>query len=256
MTDRFEGQAAIVTGAAGGIGRATAQRLARDGASVLAVDVKADDLEHTMALIAGVDRRAESLVCDVTGDQSPATIIAACVAAFGGLDILVNNAGIGGRAAVDDLDDSDWDQVLNTNLRSVFRLSRAALAAITTPGGRMVNMSSVFGLVGFPGSAAYGAAKAGVAQLTRQMAVDYGPRGIRVNAIAPGVIDTPMTARNIREDKWYQKAMIETTPMGIGTPDDIAGVVAFLCSDDARFVAGEVINVDGGWMATRYLPPL
>jgi NAD(P)-dependent dehydrogenase (short-subunit alcohol dehydrogenase family) len=256
MTDRFRGQAAIVTGAAGGIGRATAQRLARDGASVLAVDVKADDLEQTMALIAGDGGRAEALVSDVTGDQSPAIIIGTCVAAFGGLDMLVNNAGIGGRTAVNDLDDRDWDQVLNTNLRSVFRLSRDALGAITTPGGRIVNMSSVFGLVGFPGSAAYGAAKAGVAQLTRQMAVDYGPRGIRVNAIAPGVIDTPMTARNIREDKWYQKAMIETTPMGIGTPEDIAGVAAFLCSDDARYVAGEVINVDGGWMATRYLPPL
>ena len=112
----------------------------------------------------------------------------------------------------------------------------------------------MFGLVGFRRSAAYGAAKAGVAQLTRQMTADFGPQGIRVNAIAPGIIDTPMTERNIREDEWFRKAMIETTPLGIGMPDDIAGVVAFLCSDDARFMAGEVVNVDGGWMATRYLP--
>ncbi len=256
MTDRFEGQAAIVTGAAGGIGRATAQRLAGDGASVLAVDVKADDLEQTMALITGDGGRAEALVSDVTGDQSPGNIIAACVTAFGGLDILVNNAGIGGRTVVGDLSDEDWDVMLDTNLRSVFRMSREALKAIATPGGRIVNISSVFGLVGFRRSAAYGAAKAGVAQLTRQMTADFGPQGIRVNAIAPGIIDTPMTARNIREDPWFQKAMIETTPMGIGTPEDIAGVAAFLCSDDARYVAGEVINVDGGWMATRYLPPL
>jgi NAD(P)-dependent dehydrogenase (short-subunit alcohol dehydrogenase family) len=256
MVGRFEGQAAIVTGAAGGIGRATAQRLARDGASVLAVDVKAEDLEETMALIVGDGGRAEALVSDVTGDQSPATIVAACVAAFGGLDMLVNNAGIGGRTVVGDLSDEDWDLMLDTNLRSVFRMSREALKVIATPGGRFVNISSVFGLVGFRRSAAYGAAKAGVAQLTRQMTADFGPQGIRVNAIAPGIIDTPMTARNIREDPWFQKAMIETTPMGIGTPEDVAGVAAFLCSDDARFIAGQVIAVDGGWMAARYLPAL
>ncbi|MFP6742927.1 MAG: SDR family oxidoreductase [Alphaproteobacteria bacterium] len=256
MTERFQGQGGIVTGAAGGIGRAIAQRLARDGASVLAVDVKAEDLAQTMALIASDGGRAEALVSDVTGDDSPGTIVAACVAAFGGLDMLVNNAGIGGRTVVGDLSDDDWDLMLDTNLRSVFRMSREALKAIATPGGRIVNISSVFGLVGFSRSAAYGAAKAGVAQLTRQMTADFGPRGIRINAIAPGIIDTPMTARNIREDPWFQKAMIETTPWGIGTPEDIAGVAAFLCSDDARYIAGEVINVDGGWMATRYLPPL
>ncbi len=253
MTGRFAGKAAIVTGAAGGIGRATALRLAREGANVLGVDRLGDDLAETATL--AEDGNFRTLTADVTGDDAPEDIVAACRDAFGGLDILVNNAGIGGRTAVDDLSDEDWDRVLDTNLRSVFRLSRAALAVIAAPGGCIVNIASVFGLVGFPGSAAYGVAKAGVAQLTRQMAADYAPRGIRVNAVAPGVIDTPMTAKNIREDAWYQRAMIETTPLGIGQPDDIAGAVAFLCSDDARFIAGEVLTVDGGWMAARYLPP-
>ena len=241
MTGRFRDQAAVVTGAAGGIGRATARRLVRVGASVLGGVVLGAELDETAALIAG--------------DDAPDAIVAACRDAFAGLDILVNNAGIGGRIAVDDLSDGDWDRVLDTNLRSVFRLTRAALAAVAVPGGCIVNFASVFGLVGFPGSAAYGVAKAGVAQLTRQMAADYAPHGIRVNAVAPGVIDTPMTAKNIRQDAWYQRAMIETTPLGIGRPDDIAGAGAFPCSDDARFIAGEVLTVDGGWMATRYLPP-
>jgi 3-oxoacyl-[acyl-carrier protein] reductase len=169
--------------------------------------------------------------------------------------MLVNNAGIGGRGGgVATATDGDWDELLDMNLASVFRMARAALKHLPRPGGRIVNISSVFGLVGFADSAAYAAAKGGVAQLTRQMAADYGAHGISVNAIAPGVIDTSMTARRIRGDAWYHDVMIKTTPMGVGQPDDIAGVVAFLCSPDARYINGEVIAVDGGWLATRYWP--
>jgi NAD(P)-dependent dehydrogenase (short-subunit alcohol dehydrogenase family) len=251
MTNRFSGKAAIVTGGANGIGRATALRLAREGANVLLADIAADDLDETAAEIGDA---ARTLVCDVTGDDAPERIVAACAAAFGRLDILINNAGIGGRTRVADASDADWERFMATNLTSVFRLSRAALGVIAAPGGRIVNIASVFGLVGYPGAAAYGVAKAGVVQLTRQMAADYAARGILVNAIAPGVIETQRTARRIAEDAWYKKTMIDPTPLGVGAPDDIAGVVAFLCSDDARFIAGEVIVVDGGWMATRYLP--
>lgn len=249
MAGRFAGKAAIVTGAASGIGRACALRLAREGAAVLAVDMNEAGLVDT----AGGTMRM--LVQDVAADEAPDRIVEACHAAFGRLDFLVNNAGIGGAKSALETTDEAWDRFLNVDLRSVFRLSRAAVPHLTTPGGRIVNISSVFGVVGFPGSCAYGVAKAGVAQLTRQMAADYAPSGILVNAIAPGVIETPMTARRIEEDRWYGTVMVEATPVPYnGTPDDIAGVVAFLCSDDARFIAGEVITVDGGWLATRYLP--
>ncbi len=133
-------------------------------------------------------------------------------------------------------------------------MSRAALAHLPRPGGRIVQISSVFGLVGFPGSAAYAAAKGAVAQLTRQMAADYAADGININAVAPGVIDTAMTGHAIRNNPWYRQAMIRNTPMGVGRPDDIAGVVAFLLSDDARYINGQIIAVDGGWLATRYWP--
>ena len=242
MTGRFAGKAAIVTGAAGGIGCATARRLAAEGADVLAVDRVAEGLDGT------------ALVCDVTETDAPERIVGACTDAFGRLDFLVNNAGIGGQTRVAEASDADWERYLATNLTSVVRLSRAALAVIARPGGRIVNIASVFGLIGYPGSAAYGVAKAGVVQLTRQMAADCAADGVLVNAIAPGIIETDLTRRRIAEDAWYKKTMIDPTPLGVGTPDDIAGVVAFLCSDDARFIAGEVIVVDGGWLATRYLP--
>ena len=135
----------------------------------------------------------------------------------------------------------------------VYGAGQGAKAATSTS-LLIVGISSVFGMVGFPEGPGYAASKAGVAQLTRQMTADFGHEGININAIAPGVIDTPMTHRAINEDAWYQEAMIKNTPMGIGQPDDIAAVAAFLCSDDARYVAGQVIPVDGGWLGTRYWP--
>jgi NAD(P)-dependent dehydrogenase (short-subunit alcohol dehydrogenase family) len=252
-TTRFSGQTAIVTGAAGGIGRATALRLAGEGARVLAVDIKRAELDETVAL--GSKGRIVGMAADMTDRAAPDRIAAEAIRVLGGLDMLINNAGISGRGGgAGEASDEDWDALIEMNLGSVFRMARAALKHLPRPGGRIVNISSVFGLIGFPDSAAYAAAKSGVAQLTRQMAADYAVQGINVNAIAPGVIETSMTARRIREDAWYQEIMIKTTPMGIGQPEDIAGVVAFLCSPDARYVNGEVIAVDGGWLATRYWP--
>ena len=253
MSGRFSGRVALVTGAAGGIGRATALRLAAEGASVFAVDVKEAELTQTRAMADGMVMQV--MQADVADRTAPQRIVAGALAAWGRLDILVNNAGIGGRGgSAADAGDAEWDTVVDVNLSSVFRMSRAALPHLPRPGGRIVNLSSVFGLVGFADGAAYAAAKGAVAQLTRQMATDFSHLGINVNAIAPGVIDTPMTHRNIRENAWYRTAMIDTTPMGVGQPEDIAGVVAFLCSEDARYVAGQVIAVDGGWLATRYWP--
>jgi meso-butanediol dehydrogenase / (S,S)-butanediol dehydrogenase / diacetyl reductase len=256
MEVRFRKRAAVVTGAAGGIGWATALRLAHEGARVLAVDVQAEPLADLAAISIGGDGEIRALVCDVAADEAPAKIVAHCEADFGRLDMLINNAGIGGAHSVAQTDDAEFDRFITVNLRAVFRLSREALKLLPRPGGRIVNVSSVFGLVGYPGSSSYAVAKAGVAQLTRQMAADYAPQGLLINAVAPGVIRTPMTEARIEGDAWYRRIMIDTTPVPrIGTPEDVAGTIAFLCSDDARFIAGEVIRVDGGWTATRYLPP-
>ena len=196
------------------------------------------------------------MVADMTDRTAPEAIVAQAMASLDRLDMLVNNAGISGHGGggVGEASDEQWDNLIDTNLASVFRMSRAALPHLPRPGGKIVSISSAFGLVGFPGTAAYSVAKGGVAQLTRQMAADYGGLGINVNAIAPGVIETAMTEQRIREDAWYHAAMIKNTPMGVGQPEDIAGVIAFLCSTDARYVNGEVIAVDGGWLATRYWP--
>ena len=207
---RFSGKQAVVTGAARGIGRAIAQRLLTEGAEVLFVDREPFELPGD-----GEARsRAKSLSLDLTGPDATREIAAALEERR--LDSLVNNAGIGGSKALDETTAADWDRFLSTNLTGVFRLCRDLLPRIAQPGGRIVNVSSVFGLTGFPGSLSYSVAKAGVAQLTRQIAADLAPRGILVNGIAPGVIETEMTRRRIESDDWYRKAQCETTPLGRG----------------------------------------
>lgn len=252
---QFTGLAAVVTGAARGIGAATAERLAWEGADVLAVDIS-DPMPSDRAATTGErPGRLVALAADVADRAAPEAIVADCLAQFGRLDILVNNAGVGGSNPVDETQDADFDRMVSINLSSVFRISRAALAALPRPGGRIVNVASVFGAVGFPGTSAYAVAKAGVAQLTRQMAADYAPLGILVNAVAPGIIRTPMTERRLAEDPWFREMMVDATPVRrVGTPEDVAGVISFLCSADAGFVAGQVIAVDGGWSTTRYKP--
>lgn len=240
---RFQGQVAIVTGAASGIGLATARRLAAEGAQVLSVDRDAERL---------ADAPGRKLVADLADDAAPATIARAAVEHFGRLDMLVNNAGIGGSMPLELSDDALIDRMLGINLRAVMRMTREALHLIARPGGRIVNVASIYGEVGFPGAAAYAAAKGGVAQLTRQLAADLSPVGIRVNAVSPGCIETAMTANRIANDSWYQRAQIATTPSGrVGRPEDVAGAIAFLLSGDADFIAGHVLAVDGGWLAAR-----
>jgi NAD(P)-dependent dehydrogenase (short-subunit alcohol dehydrogenase family) len=243
---RFAGKVAIVTGAARGIGEGIAARFAADGARVLLVDV----ISEVEATAARLDQVA--LVKSVTDRDAGQVIADAALKAFGRIDILVNNAGIGGSKRLMDSDDSLIDRIIDTNLASMMRITRALVPHLPKPGGRIINISSIFGLVGYPGTAAYAVAKAGVAQFTRQLAGDLAPEGILVNAVAPGVIETPMTAGH-RQNPLYVKLQVEATPVErLGQPSDIAGPVAFLASDDAAFVTGVVLPVDGGFLAARH----
>lgn len=246
---RFKGKTAVVTGAARGIGAAIAARLAQEGARVMAVDL-------LPASPPGADRpyaaNIEPVQADLADPATPRMIAERLGSAK--LNILVNNAGIGASGPLWETTDADWDRFLNTNLGSAFRMCRDLLPSLDASGASIVNISSVFGLVGYPRSLSYAVSKAGLAQMTRQLAVDLGPRKIRVNAIAPGVIETELTRERIHHDAWYQRIMSDAVALRRnGTPADIAGVAAFLCSEDAAYMTGQVLVVDGGWLDTRFL---
>ncbi|HXP76301.1 MAG TPA: glucose 1-dehydrogenase [Stellaceae bacterium] len=253
MTDRLSKEMAVVSGAGSGIGRATALRLAREGAKVLAVDIAEPGLVETAAHASAQGRSLATLVKSVADADAPETILNCAAERLGGISLLVNNAGIGGSHRAEDTTDEEFDRFLSVNLRSVFRMSRAAVGRMRGRGGAIVNIASIFGMTGFPGTTSYAAAKAGVIGITMQMAADYGPEGIRVNAISPGLIETGMTRERIASNAWFRSLMLDMTPLGrAGKPEDIAAAVAFLGSADAAFITGQVLTVDGGWLATRY----
>lgn len=232
---RLAGLSAVVTGAASGIGLATVQRLQDDGARVFTVD-RAGDTDLTV---------------DVAAPGAAEAIIAAATATLGGLDILVCNAGISGFMPLDDHPDAFWDDTIAVNLTSVFKLCRAAAPVLkASRQGRIVTIGSVMSRYGDAGMAAYAVSKHGVLGLTRSLATELGPAGITVNCVMPGAIMTGITAPTFAampgfESFWRDKAPLKR----IGTPDDVAAVIAFLASDDARFVSGHGIAVDGGAMA-------
>jgi meso-butanediol dehydrogenase/(S,S)-butanediol dehydrogenase/diacetyl reductase len=226
----------IVTGAGSGIGRAIAHKFAEQDWRVLAVEQRKETLDTFLSDHRAAEERVAGLVIDVTEKNAPAAIYATCRDRFGVPTCVVNNAGLGNAKAAVDTSDEEWRFYLDLNLGSMFRMCRAAADELRE-GAAIVNIASVFGLVGFRGSTAYSAAKAGVIGLTRQLAADFGRLGIRVNAVAPGAIVTPATVERLTTSAWLQRAMIATAPLGQpGQPEDVAEAVYFLGSPAARHI--------------------
>jgi NAD(P)-dependent dehydrogenase (short-subunit alcohol dehydrogenase family) len=238
--ESLAGKVAIITGAASGIGRASAELFASEGANVLAADLPGTNLEYASNAI-------RPLAADVADDDAPSRIIGEATRAFGRLDILFNNAGTAAAAPAAEMSDEAWDRVQQVNLRAAFRLAREAIPHLVTSGaGRILNTASVMAEFTDYGLSAYCASKAGVVGLTRCLALELGRHGITANAILPGAILTGMTARSFSDPKiadvWARKSPLKR----LGAPTDVAALAAFLASDAAGFITGQAIAADGG----------
>ena len=242
---RFEGRVALVTGGASGIGKATAIRIAAEGGSVVIADLQDDAGAAVVAEIEQNGGRAVFVHLDVTDEQGWADAVASTIDAFGGLDILVNNAGIGDTEPIEVTSRDTWDKVVAVTQTSVFLGTKAAAEALKKSGhGSVVNISSMYGIVGSGVSPAYHAAKGAVRLLTKTVALGWAEAGVRVNSVHPGYIDTPILGDTDRD------MLIGATPMRrLGQPEEIAAMITFLASDDAGFITGAEFVVDGGYTA-------
>lgn len=259
-TGRLQSRVLLVTGAAGGIGRAIALAAAAEGARVVAADVQREGAEAAAAEIVAGGGEAVSVPSDVADPEQVRGLVEAAIRRFGQLDVLVNNAGIGGdNVPAHELDLGTWDRILAVNLRGPFLCAREALPHLMRSGaGVIVNVASTYGLIGAPNAPAYCASKGGLINLTRQLAVDYGQRGVRVNAVCPGYVDTDMGGRRAslppeesRAANARREANAARQPIGRQAHvDEIARTVVFLASDDSSFMTGSIVTVDGGCTAT------
>jgi NAD(P)-dependent dehydrogenase (short-subunit alcohol dehydrogenase family) len=248
---KLDGKIAIITGAATGIGEASATALAQAGASVMLADIDEGAGKARVEALIESGYSASFQRADVRVTSDIEALVAATVERFGRLDILVNNAAVAITGKVAEISEEDWNRVLNTNLTSVWRGMHYAIPHMLEQGsGSIINMSSAQGLMGFSGWSAYAAAKGAINALVRQTAVDYSRHNIRINAIAPGTINTPMNARLAEEAEDGDAMMAEWASRHatrrIGEPEEVAALVVFLAGDDAAFITGEVIRVDGG----------
>ncbi len=248
---RLEGKVALISGGARGMGAAEAILFAREGASVVIGDVLEDEGRQVEAQIGEAGGHALFLNLDVTSEADWTNAVAATVSKYGKLDILVNNAGVsGGRGILEDTTVEAWDRVMDINAKGVFLGTKATIPEMRRAGGgSIINISSVYGLVGSAGSSAYHASKGAVRLLTKSTAIQYAGDGIRANSVHPGIIETAMTEATLADPKLSQR-WIAGTPLGRrGVPDDVAYGVLFLASDESSFMTGSELVIDGGWTA-------
>jgi NAD(P)-dependent dehydrogenase (short-subunit alcohol dehydrogenase family) len=254
---RLDGKAALITGAASGIGEATAELFAREGARVMLADMQDDLGRAVVERIRAAGGTAEYVHCDVAVGEDVGGMVRATVEAFGALDILYNNAGIGGPGGVMDVAEDVWDRVIDVDLKSIYLGCKFAVPEMRkSGGGAIISTASIAGLRGSPGLAAYSAAKAGVINLTRSLAAELGSHGIRVNCICPGIIVTPIwqqvtgaIAPEQQQAMWQamgQRVLLKR----VGMPEDVARGALFLASDDSSYITGHALVIDGGLTAS------
>jgi NAD(P)-dependent dehydrogenase (short-subunit alcohol dehydrogenase family) len=244
---RFEGKIAYVTGAGSGLGRATALRLAQEGASVACLDINEGAAKETVEAILGTGAVAEVFGVDVSDEASVAAAVAAARAELGVPDVVCNIAGIGGFAHTHELPMEQWQRILGVNLTGTFLMCKFTLPLLLDRNGAIVNVASTAGIRSQPYSAAYCASKGGVIAMTRALALEYVDRGVRVNAIAPGGMDTPMIQSfSFPEGANPEKFAGITSPMGFSQPSEVASTIAYVASDEARYMTGSVVVIDGG----------
>jgi len=250
---RLEGRTALVTGGGSGIGRAICEVFAAEGAAVIPVDVRGERARETAQLVGDAGGRATPLTADVSDEESVDSMAAAALESHERIDILVNNAAVCEGDDILEFDGDVWDLNLRVDLKSVYLCSRALLPRMLDRGrGAIVNVSSVNGLTGL-GEEAYSAAKAGMISLTCNMAIRYGDRGVRVNALCPGTIVTPIWMEQQEKDPGLFERLVKWYPIPrLGTPEDVARAALFFASDDAAWVTGQTLCVDGGLMAGLY----
>ena len=247
---RLKGKVAVVTGSSRGIGKAIAVKLAKEGAAVVVNSRRKESAQKVVDEILATGGKAVAAVGDVSKSATAGQLVAVAVKEFGSLDILVNNAGTVDYANFLDLKEEQWDALMDVDLKGVFLCSQAAARQMIKQGngGKIINMSSIAGFIGFHNLPHYCAAKAGVIELTKQMALELAPHRINVTSIGPGAIQTDMT-KQLENDPKYLKQILARIPLGrLGQPEEIASVAAFLASDESNYITGETIFVDGGWL--------
>lgn len=250
MSQRLEGKIAIITGAASGIGAATARRFVTEGANIIMVDTNSDKLTAVLQQIDQADK-VRTIVADVQDEAAVADSVKMAVDLWGQVDILINNAGIGSNMSLLDFTREDFDLILGVNLRGPLLFCKHTIPAMRG-GGSIVNVASISSTSGIPGQALYGPSKGGILQMTRQLAIEYAAQNIRVNAVAPGTIETPMLqeAGDPEEMKPILAWLREKHPIGrFGQPEEVANAILFLASDEASFITGANLAVDGGYTA-------